>query len=305
MKLELYLPKNIDPIEKDLYDINVGKNQDWYKVVNDLLIEAEKQLEMDMNPKSICAFSTNPYKIIQQIIKNNLSKKVIDIIKSDFISLAIKVFNSNAPGYMKENCIECLIDVIIVLDENNITLRKDLLKAIQSLDIKNQRYSYFLSKSTSTTTLYRIIMLKNVLNSDVKRELLIKYLSFIKQNDIERYVLSQCIKQYIHYCLKVHKKIDKLFLLMIVQMCDDKYYKVRKEASECLILLLSTPFRDIAKQKLVGLISDSSPNIRYNILDSIDKFSIEDCEFRNEILEYYCKDAHYNIRKKAQELCEK
>ncbi len=303
-KLESYLPENMNPIEKSLYDINVGRSQNWSKVILNSINDAFNQLKTNTESNVVHGFATNPYKTIQMVIDNCTDDGVINILKENFLPLAAEVLNSKAHRELKEDCMDCLIDVIIILNQKSVEIDKDLLNTIKSLQIEKEKNIDFFTDSTSVTTMYRWIMLKTVSGLDVKSDILSNYLSFSQQQDNERYVLARCINQYILFCIKNMKQIEELFLLMIIEMCDDTYFLVRKEASFSLVSLLSTQYSDIARQKLIGLTTDSSPNVRGGILSIIADNKDIDIEFRKEILECYLQDANYGIRKRAEKIKE-
>lgn len=301
-RLESCLPQNMSTLEKSLYDINVGKNQNWSKVILSTIEDADNQLRANTESNIIHGFATYPYATIQMIIENFVDDEVINVLKEKFMILAMQVFNSKAPRDMKENCMECLIDVIILFNEKSISINKELLSIIKSLQLEKERQADLFSNSTLVTSMYRWIMLKAVSGIDVKKDILTNYLSFTKQQDSERYVLAQCIKQYILFCVKNKKQIEELFLLIIMEMCNDIYFLVRKEMVYCLVYLLQTQYSDIAKQKLISFTTDSSPNIKGEILSLIENKKINDIEFCKEILECYQQDANFGIRKRVKKI---
>jgi hypothetical protein len=299
--LESCMPEDMDSVEMSLFEINVGRSENWSDVLLNSINDARCQLKANSETNVVYGFGTMPYKTIQMIIENCVDDKLIKVLKEDFIQLAIDVFKSTVPMDMKEDCMECLIKVIIIFNEKNIPVEKDLLDTIESLHIENQRHPDILSSSSTITSMYRWIMLKAVSGFDIKKDILANYLSFAQKDDHERYILSQCINQYMYFCMKNEKIIEELFLLIIIEMCSDSYYLVRKEASNCLVYLLSTQYSDIAKQKLIVLTTDSSPNVRGNILSILEK-KIESSEIRKEILECYRQDANFGIRKRAEKM---
>lgn len=300
--LELLLPDNMEQLEKIIYNINVGKCENWSDIILHSIKEAEIQVKLNTESNVVIGFGINPFKIIQEVINKNLidDDKIIEVLQEKFVQLAINVLVSNVQRSTKEDCINCLIDVIIIFNHNNIPIDLILLDTIRSFEFNNESSFDPFENTTNITLKYRLIMLKTISGFDVKNEILNSYLSFANKQDMERFVLAQCINQYLQFYIKNNKEIEEIFLLVTIELCNDTYFLVRKEAIFCLITLLGTKYFEVAKQKLIELSTDTSPNVKGEILNLIDK--IEDKDLCNEILEFSINDANYGIRRKVEDL---
>lgn len=106
------LPNNgLHGTELLFYEINTGSG-DWSGVVIDQIDTARRQFEANKDPGVYHGFFEKPYGTIKNAIRNHYSAEMAGIITEKLIPLCIEVLSSQAPADVKDECIDCLCDVL-------------------------------------------------------------------------------------------------------------------------------------------------------------------------------------------------
>ena len=91
-------------------------------------------------------------------------------------------------------------------------------------------------------------------------------------------------------------QIDATILSIVMQCVDDEHYIVRREACNCLALLLDTKYKDLAERKLCEAAIDASHYVRNQVLILCKNDKIKDLDIRQELFGILANDANYAIR---------
>ena len=153
------LPGNgLDGIQELLFKINRG-SENWLPILQSEIRSARVQFEANRQRGVFHEFASNPYYLISEIVRDRDSEKEIDqLIKDEFIPLAIDVLNSEAAVPTKEACVACLCDVLNAFERHNTSLPSELIETIKTVDIQKGN-DFYLSGSRRSLEI-RTIMAK-------------------------------------------------------------------------------------------------------------------------------------------------
>lgn len=288
----------MDSTDKELFDINIGDN----KSRNEAILSLIKDIEVKFEATKISYIYGSEFKTIKQLLNRESNQKLlIPTLTHDFIPLAIRIFTEKMVlNGMIEDCIECLMDVVIILKEHDVPINNELIDTIKTFKIKedNDVFSY----STNKSLFYRMTALKAILNLDIKDEILLNYLSYSQDNFHERLALAKCIYQYSVNCIKTGCDFDDLFFMITIQMSNSSEYEIRRE-TVLIFGNIQTPYYfNIINQKFIELSVDPNPYVRDAILYLIRTKKIQDTDLSKKILEDFQRDSHIVIKKMADEI---
>ena len=294
-----HLPNNgLKGTEKIFYDINMG-NGDWTTVLKDEISTARTQFETNKNPGVYTGFAEQPYAMIKKIARNYYSSSTMqDPIVNEFFPLCIDVLSSQTVANIKNDCIDCLCDILIFAIKDKSLVPKELIEIIAKI---NPYESTNIIWESNSSFICRVLMIKIITGSSKKDELLEWCFGFAKKETKEKIVLAECIEQYLRNVEDLSEFDDITVASIVLQCFEDEYWYVRRIACKSLALLLDTKFKSLIERKLYEATSDTSHYVRNQVLLLCKDGEISDDDIKNKIVDILKNDANYAIRKFATE----
>ena len=274
------------------YEINTGSG-DWSKVIVDQIETAISQFEANKNPGVYHGFFEKPYGTIKNIIRNHYSAEMSGIINEKLLPLCIEVLSSQAPADVKDECIDCLCDVLVCPGANEIVVTKELVDAIEKIDVSE---THSVIGSSKNVLACRVLMLRIIVGTAEKDEMLEWCFDFGKKDRSTKVALAECVEQYLHCYAREPEKIDAMILAIVIQCFEDDYWPVRRMACNCLAKLLVTRYKDRAERKLYEGAIDPSHYVRNYLLQLCKNGQIADAAISERIADIMKNDANYAIR---------
>lgn len=281
--------------QKLFYDINTGCG-DWSRIFIDQIDTARQQFDVNKKPGSYTGFAERPYATIKSIVREHYTSEIKGIINEKLLPLCIDVLGSKAPADVKEDCIDCLCDVLVYSKPDDINLSVELVNAIANIDI-SETYS-FMGSSKSVLSC-RMLMLRIITGAADKDEMLEWCFDFVKKDRSTKVALAECIEQYLCRYADDPEKIDAMIFSIVLQCFEDDYWPVRRMACNCLVKMLVTKYKDRIECKLYEGAIDPSHYVRNHLLHMCCNGEIEDVSISERIIDIMKKDANYAIREFA------
>ncbi len=292
------LPNNgLHGTERLFYEINTGSG-DWSEVIVDQIETAKSQFEANKNPGVYHGFFEKPYGTIKSAIRNHYSPEMAEIINEKLIPLCIEVLNSQAPADMKDECIDCLCDVLVCSGANEIVMTKELVDAIEKINISE---THSIMDSSKNALACRVLMLRIIVGRADKDEMLEWCFDFGRKDRSTKVALAECVEQYLHRYAHEAEKVDAMILTIVIQCFEDDYWPVRRTACNCLAKMLITRYKDRAERKLYEGAIDPSHFVRNYLLQLCKNGKIADVSISERITDIMKSDANYAIRTYANE----
>lgn len=281
--------------QKLFYDINTGCG-DWNQIIADQVETARQQFEVNKEPGKYTGFFTQPYATIKGIVREHYTSAMIEVISEKLLPLCIEVLTSRAPANVKDDCIDCLCDVLAYSEPNDIVLSPELVDAIANIDVSE---TYSVMGSSKSVLACRVLMLKIITGIADKEEMLEWCFDFSKKDQSTKVALAECVEQYL--CRYVHDamKIDAMIFSIVLQCFEDEYWPVRRIACDCLIKMLVTKYKDRVECKLYEGAIDPSHYVRNHLLQRCRSGEIQDVSVSDRIVDILRNDANYAIREFA------
>lgn len=278
--------------ERLFYDINTGSGN-WNMVIADQIDTARSQFEANKNPGVYHGFFEKPYATIKDVIRNHYSSEMTEVINERLIPLCIEVLSSEAPADVKDECIDCLCDILAFVESKEIIVTEDLMDAIEKINLSETRSIFGGSKSVMAC---RILMLRIIIGTAEKDEMLEWCFDFSKKDRSTKVALAECVEQYLHRYVHESEKIDAMLLAIVIQCFEDAYWPVRRTACNCLVKMLVTQYKDRVERKLYEGAIDSSHYVRNHLLQLCKNGEIADESISEHIIDIMKNDANYAIR---------
>ena len=287
------MPNNgLHGTERLFYDINTGSG-DWSKVIADQIDTARKQFEANKDPEVYHGFFEKPYRTIKKVIRNYYSAEMVGIINERLLPLCVEVLSSQTPADIKDECIDCICDVLVCPGSNEITVTKELVDAIEKIDISK---THSIMGSSKNVLKCRVLMLRIIMGTANKAEMLEWCFDFSKKERSTKVALAECLDQYLLHYVHDPKKIDAMILAIVLQCFEDDYWPVRRMACNCLAKLLITQYKDRVEHKLYEGAIDPSHYVRNYLLQLCKNGEIADVSISERITDILKSDANYAIR---------
>lgn len=287
------LPNNgLHGTELLFYGINTGSG-DWSEVVLDQIDTARSQFEANKDPGVYHGFFEKPYGTIKNAIRNHYSAEMAGIINEKLIPLCIEVLSSQAPADVKDECIDCLCDVLAYSAANEIVMTKELVDVIERIDISN---TYSVMGNSKNTLACRVLMLRIIVGTADKDEMLEWCFDFGRKDRSTKVALAECVEQYLHRYASEPEKIDAMILSIAIQCFEDDYWPVRRIACNCLAKMLTTQYKDRAERTLYEGAIDPSHYVRSYLLQLCKNGKIVDTSISERIMDILRNDANYAVR---------
>lgn len=278
--------------QKLFYDINTG-NGDWNQVIMDQIETARHQFETNKNPGVYTEFYEKPYATIKNIVRNHYTIEMVEIINSHLLQLCSDVLTSQAPADVKDDCIDCLCDVLVYPNPGDVVLSLEMMAAIENIDISE---TYSIMGSAKSVLACRVLMLRIITGIADKDEMLEWCFDFAKKDQSTKVALAECVEQYLRHYVHDPMKVDAMILSIVLQCFEDEYWPVRKMACNCLIKMLATKYKDRVECKLYEGAIDPSHYVRDHLLKKCRSGEIEDASISKRITDILKNDANYAIR---------
>lgn len=285
-------------IQKMFYDINMNEG-DWNKVIIDAIETAKLQFEKNNNSSSFSVFGNQPYTTIRQIVRNYYSAEIGIILTNQFFPLCIHIINSQIAIPAKEDCVACLVDVILFYKSIGLSIPVNLFESISQIDASKGQTFRFGGCGTRETFACRVLMLKIIVGVVDKEELLEWCFGYNTKKVKERIALAECLEQFLHYQTNPQEQVDATILSIVLQCFDDEQYSIRQRACCCLIYMLNTKYHGLVERKLYEATVDPSHYVRNYILNLCKNGQISDEAIKQQLIEILANDANYAIRKYA------
>ncbi len=287
------LPDNgLHGTERIFYEINTGIG-DWSKVVVDQIETARSQFDANKNPGVYHGFFEKPYGTIKNTIRNYYSAELVGIINEKLLPLCTEVLSSQAPADIKEECIDCLCDVLVCPGSDEIVMSKELVDAIEKIDISK---THSVMGNSKNVLACRVLMLRIIVGTADKYEMLEWCFDFDRKDRSTKVALAECVEQYLHRYASEPEKIDAMILAIAIQCFEDDYWPVRRTACNCLAEMLTTRYKDRAGRKLYEGAIDPSHYVRNHLLQLCKNGKIADAGISERITDIMKSDANYAIR---------
>lgn len=286
------VPENgLTGVEKVFYDINMGEGN-WSEVLNQEIETARKQFEVNKEPGRYTGFFELPYATIKEIVRKHYAPSMDEMIEQQFFPLCAEVLTSRAVAKVKNDCLDCLCDVLAFNAALKTKMPKELSGAIAAIEVAKTGTIPGDSKGAFAC---RALMVKIISGAADKEELLEWCVGYSKKETTERIALAECIEQFIVQGLP-SGQIDATILSIVMQCADDEHYVVRRRACNCFALLLDTKYRDFAERKLCEAAIDPSHYVRSQVLNLCKCAKIKAPEICDELYDILTNDANYAIR---------
>ena len=220
------------------------------------------------------------------------------LIVNDFFHLCIDVLSSNTVANIKNDCIDCLCDVLIFAIKDKSLIPEKLTEIIAKI---NPYESKTIMCESKNSFVCRVLMIKIITNSSKKDELLEWSFGFAKKETKEKIVLAECIEQYLRNVEDLSNFDDITVVSIVLQCFEDDYCSIRRIACKSLALLLNTKYKDLAETKFYEATSDTSHHVRNQVLLLCKNGQILDADIKNKLIDILKNDANYAIRITASE----
>ena len=286
------IPENgLTGVEKVFYDINMGAGN-WGEVLTHEIEIARKQFEVNRDPGTYTGFFELPYAMIKKVIREHYASSMDGVIEQKFFPLCSEVLTSQAVAKVKNDCLDCLCDVLVFNTALKTKMPQELSDAIAAIGVAKTGTILRHSKGAFVC---RTLMVKIISGAADKEELLEWCVGYGKKEINERIALAECIEQFIVQELPAGQ-IDATILSIVMQCFDDEHYIVRRRACNCFALLLDTKYRDLAERKLCEAAIDPSHYVRSQVLNLCKSKKIKAPEICDELFGILTNDANYAIR---------
>ena len=279
--------------EKLYYELNLG-GTNYDPLYEELISMARDQFVENSSGKGFSFFAVQPYASISSLIMNGnqMSKEA----EEHFFDLCKDVFNSNAPIPVKDDCCDCLCDVLISRHTRKEPVPELLIGLVPMLDNQKDSGFYYHRSNTENTYLCRTLLLKILLGKANEDEI-VRWSIMLGKVDInERIIIAKCAKKYLQFLSIDEIEPNSVILAVTLQCIEDDYHSVRQYGCDCLCYLLKTRYHDLAESKLFEMALDSSHWVRNRLISLCKKRKINDSTVSFRLLEILKRDANYGIR---------
>ena len=282
--------------EKLYYELNMG-GKDYECIYNNLIDMARNQFMKNNSGKSFSSFAVQPYASISSLMKNG------DYFSSQneerFFALCKEVLSSSAPIPVKDDCCDCLCDVLVTRHANGKSLPDELHSLLPSLDARLDNGFILDRNNTENTFLCRTLLLKLILGEANSDEIVKWSIMLGKVDANERVIISKCAEKYLHFLSVDAEEPNGIILSVVFQCVEDNYHVVRQFGCNCLCYLLNTKYHDHAEAKLYEMVLDSSHWVRNHLIRLCRSERITNNRICTQLLSALQKDANYGIRQFA------
>ena len=291
-----FLPDNgLHGTEKLFYDINTG-NGSWNDVVTNQIEVARGQFEANNNSNVYHGFFEKPYATIKNAIREYYTNEMAIIINDKFIPLCIEVLRSQVPADVKDECIDCLCDILVYSNPGDVVLTDELVATIENIDVSAART---VMGNSVNSLACRVLMLRIITGKADMEEMLEWCFDFAKKDRPTKVALAECLEQYLRRYADDPTKTNAMVLSIVLQCFEDDYWPVRKRACNCMAKMLTTRFKERVEHKLFEGAIDPSHYVRNHLLRMCKACEITDTTISERITDILKNDANYVIRKYA------
>ncbi len=293
-----------------IFDINTNSNYDskrWQEILCCQIYDIEQQMKINSKEGFYSEFYTKPFMTVKSFIESTHCNfmDIKEIIDDKLIPLCIQILKNNIVISLTNECVDCLISIVIKCKKNKFSISTNLIDFLNSSEDIADRLSYTFSPfngDLSNSIKYRYLMLKMLCMVDVREEMYYNYLNYFNKNELDRIAISECLKEY--FDIMRDNISDPILVSLAFLLSNDSSYEVRVNACVCMYCLtLNKEYSNLSYLKLRELSTDTHPNVRYKLLEIYknDYMARDDKKYR-DIISNLVNDAHYLIRLKANEV---
>lgn len=243
-------------------------------------------------------YADNPLGVIEYITKQIHSKEVFDVLNHEFIPLLIEVLSSSLTIETKQDYVKTLIELLTEYKKANAPIPKKLIAFFDTNEIvlKND---WSFRQDSITSSLYYVNTIKSLLNLNSEDEILAFCVNYKQNSRSERETFSYSIQKFIEYNISSKKAIPSFINLVVMDLLQDNYFMVRKNAIKCLLLLYSVSPSEVLENELIRMTTDISPNVKFYYINQLSK-QILDKSITKSLLLLFEKDGSYGIRQESK-----
>jgi hypothetical protein len=281
--------------ERLYYDLNMG-GQNYDSLYENLIKIAHDQFVRNSGGNGFSSFAVQPYSSISSLMmKGNQMSKTAE---ESFFALCKEVFSSTVPIPVKDDCCDCLCDVLLMRHSRKESIPSELIDYIPMLEDPKDGGFFFEGSNTKNTFLCRTLLLKILLGIAAEDEI-VRWSIMLGKVDInERVVIAKCAKKYLQFLSVDAKEPNGILFAVALQCIEDDYHTVRQYGCDCLCYLLKTRYRDIAETKLYEMALDSSHWVRNHIVSLCKNGRVVEV-VRDKLLEILKEDANFGVSRFA------
>lgn len=297
-ELEMLPNNGLVGLERTYFELNTGLGN-WMKLLEVEIESARKQFEYNLQSNIYASNGYSFFEAISNIIrKSEISSedRINNVLCEQFMPLAVELLNSDVNSILKEECIECLCDVLSFMLYKNISIPNDIKNAIQNVNFTNTLVSLPI-KSEATFNI-KVLMIKLIIGLSDKNDLFSWCVDYNKRPIVERIALANCLEKYLYRNASNPTAIDTLLIFLILQCCDDEYFEIRAIGCKCASYALKSNYREILEEKLRQHSMDASDYVRDSILLLCKSGAIL-ADLSRTLIDAFKNDANYTIRKRA------
>ncbi|USJ19909.1 hypothetical protein [Lactococcus formosensis] len=282
----------------DIINIELGH----YKNSKTILQNNIRILRERFHPDSsvYIGYADNPLGVIEYITEQVHSTEVFEVLNNEFIPLLIEVLSSSLTVETKQDYLKTLIELLTEYKRANVTVPKELIDFFSTKEIvlKND---WSMRQVSMISSLYYVNTIKSLLNLNSEDEILTFCVNYKQNSRSEREAFSYSIQKFIEYNISSNKTIPLFINLVVMDMLQDNYFMVRKNAIKCLMLLYSISPSEVLENELIRMTTDISPNVKFYYINQLNK-QILDGKLTKNLLTLFAKDGSYGIRQESKHL---
>ncbi|MCW2281225.1 hypothetical protein QUD55_02580 [Lactococcus lactis] len=282
----------------DIIDIELGN----YEKSNKILQNNISLLKERFNPSSnvYIRYVDNPLVAIEYIIKQCPSNKLFEILNNEFIPLLIEVLSAPVTLIVKQEYLKTLVVLLTEYKRSEIAIPELLTNFFGNDEIKLEEV-WSTNQSSVVSSFYYVTTIKSLLNLNSENEILTFCVNYKQNSRREREAFSFSIQKFIEYNITSNQTIPSFINLVVMDMLQDNYIMVRKNAIKCALLLYSATPSEVLENELIRMTIDVSPNVKFYFINQLSK-QILDTSMTQRLLSLFEKDGSYAIRLESKKM---
>lgn len=245
-------------------------------------------------------YADNPLRVIEYVTEQVHSKEVFDVLNNEFIPLLIEVLSSPLTVEIKQDYLKTLIELLTEYKRANEAIPKELIDFFSTTEIvlKND---WSIRQVSMISSLYYVNTIKSLLNLNSEDEILTFCVNYKQNSRSERVAFSYSIQKFIEYSISSKKAIPFFINLVVMDMLQDNYFVVRKNAIKSLMHLYTISPSEVLENELIRMTTDISPNVKFYYINQLNQ-QLLDGNITRSLLILFAKDGSYGIRQESKHL---
>lgn len=245
-------------------------------------------------------YADNPLGIIEYLIEKYPSDQHFAILNREFIPLVIDVLSSAVTLETKQEYLKTLIELLSEYKKSKRIVPKALTTFFSEKEIKLEE-DWSIEQASRISSLYYVSTIKSLLDLDSENEILTSCINYKQNSKSERDSFSYSIQKFIEFSISSKKLIPSFINLIVMDMLQDNYFMVRKNAIKCLLLIYSESPSELFENELIRMTVDISPNFKFYYINQLSK-NILDKDMTKSLLSLFLKDGSYAIRLESKNI---